>query len=144
MEIVPPIHKDTVKLYPAFRTALTNWLNLVAKECPELEVLPSETWRTLERQRYLYSLNKPGRWMTDMDGVNRTSLHQHGLATDIFIIDKATGKAIWDTKVFLAVYTKVPPKSMGLETLIPSEYGHLQIAGGYDYCKRHLVPVLGG
>lgn len=141
---IPPIHKDTAKLFPAYRTALTTWLNKVTLAFPGLTVTPCETWRTVERQQYLYAQNRPGHWVTNMDGLAHTSLHQHGLAADIMVIDKASGKAIWDTSKYLEIYKAVPPGSFGLETLIPSEYGHLQIAGGYLYLKKHLIPVIGG
>lgn len=48
-----------------------------------VKVAPEGGFRTAEMQNKIYKRNKPGYWVTSMDGYRKKSIHQSGLALDI-------------------------------------------------------------
>jgi hypothetical protein len=133
----PPMRKDTVRLNGVFRDRLQNFLNAANKVLPGWEIRLIETVRTVDRQKWLKATSTKTHWKTDKDGVLLLSLHQYGVAADIGIFSRRDGHYITGTQAYIDLYRAVNPSEYGLETLIPAEYAHLQIATGYVYVKQH-------
>ena len=115
-----------------FRTMLERYIQAVNKAFPNITMSVSETRRTTERQKWLFSQNSDTRWLTNCDGVRFKSMHQFGIAADLFIVDKKTGKSIWDARVWRSVYARIKPEAYDLE-LIPQELVHVQLKGSQKH-----------
>lgn len=124
----PPQNRSLAVLRPDFKARLIQWMGEVNRILlPGTVIKPSETHRTQQRQQWLYRQGRergcgvPGRpvtWTLD-------SNHKYYIAADLFL-DKR-GEALWDSELYMEVYSKVPPENYGLETLAPREYAHIQI-----------------
>lgn len=117
---------STDDLYPDFAERLQRWLLQASVEFPQFIFRITETRRTLERQKYLYSIGRTRQPLGKVVTYTLDSMHRYGLAADIAIIRKATKQAIWDWGVWERVYTKVPPGKFGIERL-RWEMPHLQM-----------------
>lgn len=126
--VEPQKNKSLDALDADFRRNLEGWLAVARAKFPQFEIRVGETRRTQERQAWLYRQNTPHRWVTNCDGVRTKSMHQYGIAVDLVIIRKSTGRAEWDARVWRTVYNWVDPTEYGME-LIPQELVHLQMAG---------------
>jgi D-alanyl-D-alanine carboxypeptidase len=121
-------NRDLNDLHPTFRRKFDLWLKAARAAGWDVRVI--ETFRTVKRQAYLFSLNRPGKWVTSKTGKpGDESLHQSGVATDIVIYTK--GVPSYNTSLYNSLYKKIPPGQFGLEPLWGSEWVHLQIKGGY-------------
>lgn len=127
---------DLDLLWPQFRANLERWLAQAAATFPQFDIRVTETRRTQARQKYLYSLGRTRQPYGKVVTYSLDSNHQYGLAADIAIIRKRTGKAEWGWETWKAVYTKVAPETYGLEKL-EWEMPHLQIAGADGYRLKH-------
>lgn len=75
--------RDINKLNPKAKLAAEYLLE--ACEAAGLKVIVTETLRTTERQQYLYAQGRtrPGKIVTQLDGVKKKSIHQYGDAFDV-------------------------------------------------------------
>lgn len=75
--------RDINKLNPDAKLACQYLLEAAKKE--GLNIIVTETLRTVERQQYLYAQGRtrPGSIVTNCDGVKNKSIHQYGNAFDI-------------------------------------------------------------
>ena len=126
----PIQNRDTSTLNPRFRKNLLSFIaafNAFYKGKYTMKV--AETFRTNERQRYLYSLHNPakGIWKTNCDGVHTYSMHYYRIAADLFVLDR-WGRINYNYKLWRAFYAAVRPSAYGLE-IIPQELVHVQLAG---------------
>ncbi|AFZ66972.1 M15 family metallopeptidase [Deinococcus peraridilitoris] len=119
----PKQNRNLDDLNPLFRAPLERWLAAAKKA--GFTVLVYETFRTLERQRYLYACGRTvapiGRILT----YTLDSAHRYGMACDLVPLH-SNGTANWNG--YAALYKAVPPSDYGLETL-SFEQPHLQLAG---------------
>ena len=106
----------------------TRWIRDVEKEFPQFIVRITSGRRTADQQEALFRQNSADRWVTNCDGRKALSMHQYGLAIDIALERRSTGKIDWDSRTYRTVYARVKPNDYGLE-LIPQEQVHLQLAG---------------
>ncbi|MGL4248947.1 MAG: M15 family metallopeptidase [Lactococcus garvieae] len=76
--------RDIEKLHPYVREKVKELQGICAEKNIKLGI--SETYRTEERQDYLYAQGRtrPGNIVTNAKGAERQSYHQWGLAVDIF------------------------------------------------------------
>lgn len=122
-------------LHPLFRPKLEQWLAAARKA--GFRVLVYETFRTKERQEWLYA---QGRTRAQLDAVGLRhvqprpgpivtktldSAHEYGVAADVVPL-KPDGSPDW--KGYAALYKAAPPERYGLERL-SWEQPHLQLAG---------------
>ena len=119
-------------LHPDFRERLDKWLNAAAAH--GYDILVYETFRTPERQQWLYDAGRKrppyGRYLTyTMD-----SCHRYGLAADLVALKN--GQADWNG--YDNLYKAVPVEQFGLE-LLDFERPHIQIKGGQQYAKDHGI-----
>lgn len=94
------------------------------------EMMIHEALRTTERQKELYAQGrtKPGKIVTDKDGVNFPSKHQLGLAVDCVFVDE-NGKPTWSLIYPWKLYGEMG-KSLGLRWLGDSKLSdmpHLEL-----------------
>lgn len=119
-------------LHPDFRSRLEQWLAAASKA--GFDILVYETFRTPERQKWLFEAGRQrppfGRYLTyTMD-----SCHRYGLAADLVVL--VSGVADWDG--YDKLYKAVDPKPFGLE-LLDFERPHIQIEGGQGYARSHGI-----
>lgn len=126
--VEPQKNRNLDALDADFRLCVERFLTQANAEFPQFEIRVGETRRTQERQAWLYRQNTRDRWVTNCDGVRTKSMHQYGIAVDLVIIRKSTGRAEWDARVWRTVYNRVNPAEYGME-LIPQELVHLQMQG---------------
>lgn len=85
----PKIDKSLESLSEGFRPKAVKLIsNLRARLCiQEVLVIVSETWRSRERQIWLYDSGRgrPGPILTHKDGVTEKSKHQSGDAIDVLL-----------------------------------------------------------
>lgn len=115
-------------LNPQFRECVVRWIKAVEERYPQFTVRITSARRTAQQQQRLYAQNSPSRWVTNCDGARNLSMHQYGIAVDIALERKGTGKIDWNSQTYRTVYANVPPDEFGLE-LIPQEQVHLQQQG---------------
>lgn len=117
-------------LHTAFRRPFDQWL-AAAREAG-FKILVYETFRTLERQKYLYAVGRTiapiGRPVT----YTLDSCHRYGIAADIVPLD-AKNQAMWNG--YDRLYKLVPPSDFGLE-LLSFERPHIQLVGGQARAAR--------
>ena len=126
--VEPPQNRDVNELRPDFRTQLIKWMNACNRFLKDgKQVRISETYRSQERQQWLYNHGRvkgcgtPGRFHTwTLD-----SNHKYRIAADIFI--QENGAAIWNPTIYKSLYAQVPPSAFELETLEPLELVHIQL-----------------
>lgn len=128
----PQQNRNKDALHPDFREKLDKWL--AAATAAGFDILVYETFRTPERQQWLFDAGRKrppfGRYLTyTMD-----SCHRYGLAADI--VPLLNGQANWAG--YDKLYKEVDPGDFGLETL-DFERPHLQIKGGQAYAKEHGI-----
>jgi peptidoglycan LD-endopeptidase CwlK len=128
--IEPAQDRNSNHLHPLFREPLEAWLT--ATRAKGFRVLVYETFRTPQRQKYLYAIGRTiapfGHYLTyTMD-----SCHRYGLAADQVPL-APNGKALWSG--YDALYKAVPPAAFGLE-LLSFERPHLQLAGGQARARQ--------
>ncbi|MDV6376020.1 M15 family metallopeptidase [Deinococcus arenicola] len=118
--------RDRNHLHQLFRTPFEQWL--AAAEAwgrPRgVVILPYETFRTAERQAYLYAQGRtrPGAVIT----YTLDSAHEYGCAADwVPLVD---GVQNWSVDLYNQIYAAVPPGDFGLETL-SFERPHVQLKG---------------
>ena len=120
---------DLNELRPDFKASFLKWYNAANRAMANLgyAVGITETYRTQERQEYLYKLGRvagygtPGRPVT----WTKDSNHAYRIAADFHI--KKDNRAVWDVELYKKLYELVPPEDYGLESLAPTEWAHLQI-----------------
>ena len=120
---------DLNELRPDFKAVFIKWFNAANRAMANLGygVGITETYRTQERQEYLYKLGRvqgygtPGRPVT----WTKDSNHAYRIAADFHI--KKDNRAVWDVALYKKLYELVPPEDYGLESLAPTEWAHLQI-----------------
>lgn len=117
---------STEELYLEFAERLQRWLLQASVEFPQFIFRITETRRTLQRQKYLYSIGRTRQPLGKVVTYTLDSMHRYGLAADIAIIRKASKQAVWDWPVWERVYLAVPPQKYGIERL-RWEMPHLQI-----------------
>lgn len=94
MSSMPPLDTDPRRLDPAFTVALAELLSLLAKAGTPFRLV--EGFRSVERQAWLYGSGRPdvlpwgrpGKWLTNADGVRQKSRHQSGHAADLYPVGK--------------------------------------------------------
>lgn len=123
-------------LWPRFRVNLEQWLAQAVATFPQFEFRVTETRRTQERQNYLFSLGRTRQPYGKVVTYSLDSNHQYGLAADIAIIRKRTGKAEWGWDTWKTIYAKVSPEAYNLEKL-EWEMPHLQIAAADGFRAKH-------
>lgn len=128
----PPQNRSLDALHPDFREKLDKWL--AAATAAGFDILVYETFRTPERQQWLFDAGRKrppfGRYLTyTMD-----SCHRYGLAADL--VPLKDGQADWNG--YAELHRAVPPSDYGLE-LLDFEKPHLQIKGGQQYAKDHRI-----
>ena len=132
MTTEPKQNRDLDTLHPDFRECLDKWLEAAAAH--GYDILVYETFRTPDRQQWLYQAGRTrspfGRYLT----YTLDSCHRYGLAADIVPLNN--GQADWAG--YDKLYRDVDPSLFGLETL-DFERPHLQIKGGQKYAKEHSV-----
>lgn len=132
--------RDLNHLHPAFRAPFEGWL--AAVRAAGLAVLVIETFRTPERQAYLYGQGRTNvpyarsgaqvTWTLD-------SLHRYGLAADVCPV--VGGVLSWNITDYQRMHRVAPPERFGLE-LVRNQQGqivewpHLQLAGGQATATR--------
>lgn len=118
--------RDWSKLHSAFSGRLKRWIAQAEAEFPQFAFRLGEGRRTEARQRWLYASGRtrPGPILTNtMD-----SRHRVGLAGDMYVVRRSFPlKAVWDGRVWRAIYEKVPPEKYGLRCL-EWEFVHLEHA----------------
>lgn len=136
---IPQPNKNMDALHPLFRRPVELWLKDVRAYYPGYEIRVTETGRTLERQKYLYSL---GRTRPNPDFGMRyvqvtwtlATMHRLKCALDWVPLNRRTGKVLYEARVYDAIYKRFPPAHYGLELLTDRgriiEYPHLQLKGG--------------
>jgi hypothetical protein len=121
-ELEPPQNRSLDDLHPIFRQQLESYVSFAQRYTPH-ELRIGETRRSLERQVWLFS---QGRVNTErIRSWTVASKHRSGLAADLYMVDRVTGQAVWDTEVWRAMYELAPPAWYGLTT-ISKEYVHLE------------------
>ena len=128
----PLQNRDKNALHPDFRERLDKWLDAAAAH--GYDILVYETFRTPERQQWLYGAGRSrppfGRYLTyTMD-----SCHRYGLAADL--VPLVSGRADWSG--YDKLYKEVDPNLFGLE-ILDFEKPHIQIKGGQTYAKEHNI-----
>ena len=125
--------RDMNELAQAMRDRIEPWLQKARAFLKPLgyDALIVETYRTPERQAYLYSLgrSRPGKVVT----YTLDSVHQLRCAVDW--VPVKDGQAVWDAKLYERVYKAVPLAEYGLERL-DFELPHLQVIGGQDAARK--------
>ncbi|GAA5514758.1 hypothetical protein Dcar01_03519 [Deinococcus carri] len=122
--------RDPNHLHQLYRTPLEHWLaDARAWGKPRgIEVCVYETFRTAERQAWLYAQGRtrPGPVVT----YTLDSSHEYGLAADWVPLRLVGERWVqdWSHATYNAIYAAVPPARYGLETF-PWERPHLQLAG---------------
>ena len=120
----PTQDRNLNHLHPTFRKPFEAWL-AHARESG-FKILVYETFRSPERQKYLYALGRTippfGRVVT----YTLDSCHRYGIAADLVPLD-AKGNALWNG--YDKLYRACPPSAYGLE-LLSFERPHVQLAGG--------------
>ena len=120
---------DLNELRPDFKAAFLKWYNAANRYMANIgyAVGITETYRTQERQEWLYKQGRvqgfgtPGRPVT----WTKDSNHGYRIAADFHI--KQGNVAKWDISLYQMLYENVPPEDYGLESLAPTEWAHLQI-----------------
>ena len=132
--MVEPI-KDMKELAPVFRRRFEAWV-LEANKVLALKglvVRVTETYRSAERQDYLYALgrNSKGQVIDAKQVVTYTqdSSHEYRIAADWVPYDPKKRVVLYDRAIYGAVYKAVPLGAFGLERYI-WESPHVQLAGG--------------
>lgn len=121
-------------LNPTMEKRYLRWKNQASAQFPQFIFKEAWTRRTAQEQFSLWLQNTPTHWVTNMDGYKHPSLHQYGLAVDVFVIRKEGNGTDWSERVYLAIFSQVPPEKFGLEQ-IAGELGHLQAKGGYNVVR---------
>jgi peptidoglycan LD-endopeptidase CwlK len=120
----PAQNRTLNALHPLFHKPFDQWLE--ATRAAGFNILVYETFRTPERQKYLYAIGRTiapiGRVVT----YTLDSCHRYGIAADIVPLD-AKGRAMWNG--YDRLYKAVPPSAYGLE-LLDFERPHIQLSGG--------------
>lgn len=126
-QLGPGQQRDMNLLHPTFRPRIERWL--AKARSAGFNVRVTETFRTMERQRWLYASgrSRPGPIVTN----TLKSSHRMGIAVDIVLIN-SNGSANWDVAAYQRLYRLVPPKDFGLATLEPFEWVHLELPGGWS------------
>lgn len=129
--------RDPNLLNPMFKAALDAWRLYASAYAAGYSIHYGETLRTQERQDWLW---KEGR---DNDHPKKTwtqtSVHQYGLACDIYLTD-AQGNAVWDSLKYKQLYAVAPPSLFGLVHLGGiGDWVHLQYATAEDLAKTRAV-----
>jgi len=128
----PVQNRDKNALHPDFRERLDKWLDAAAAH--GYDILVYETFRTPERQQWLYDAGRKrppyGRYLT----YTLDSCHRYGLAADL--VPLKGGQADWSG--YDKLYKDVPPSDYDLE-LLDFERPHVQIKGGQEYAKAHGI-----
>ncbi|CAM3265335.1 hypothetical protein DESA109040_05810 [Deinococcus saxicola] len=118
--------RDRDHLHPLFRAPFEQWLAAVQAWSKSRGIVPLayETFRTAERQAYLYASGRtrPGPVIT----YTLDSAHELGVAGDW--VPLVGGKQSWDVGLYNEIYAAVPPGAFGLETL-DFERPHVQLRG---------------
>lgn len=120
----PPQDRDPASLYPPFRGLLETYVAF-AQGCTLHEVRLGECRRTEARQAWLYAQGRVN--AARVRSWTMESRHRWGLACDLILIDRATGRPVWDERVWLELYAAAPPAWFGLTT-ISRELVHLEHA----------------
>lgn len=117
-------------LAQVFRTPFERWL--AEARANGFKILVVETFRSKERQEYLYSFGRtrPGNIVT----YTLDSAHEYGVAADIVPLDPK-GQPDWSPAAYDRLYRAVPPGKYGLE-LLSFEKPHIQLAGGQAKAKQ--------
>jgi D-alanyl-D-alanine carboxypeptidase len=126
--MTPAQDKDRNHLLQAFRSRLEAWL--AAAAAAGFQILVYETFRTAERQLYLYGSGRRGvAYARSGPVLTRTtdSAHEYGCAADLVCLSP-NGEADWSEAAYARLYAAVPPERYGLE-LLPWERPHLQLRG---------------
>lgn len=126
----PKQNRNLDELNAKFKSNLTRFINAFnGFYAGKYKMGVSESFRTLDRQRYLYSLNNPARgiWKTNADGVLTYSMHYYRIAADLFVTNRF-GATDYNYRTWRAFYQAIKPGIYGLET-IPQELVHVQLAG---------------
>lgn len=139
--IEPPKNSSHDDLYPPFRADFERWLAQAQATFPQFHIKASETRRTLKRQQWLFSRGRTAK--IDAQGnpipmVTYTLLSKHrwGMAADLVVTRKTSPKdAIWDWRVFQAIYKAVPPAKYGLRVL-DFELVHLEMMNADQVIAR--------
>jgi myo-inositol catabolism protein IolC len=90
------------------------------------KILVYETFRTPERQIYLYAIGRTIAPIGRMVTYTLNSCHRYGIAADLVCLD-AKNNALWNG--YDKLYKTCPPSAFGLE-LLDFERPHVQLAGG--------------
>lgn len=128
--MTPAQDRNLDHLNQLFRTPLERWLAAARAWCQGrgLQILVYETFRTAERQVYLFAQGRtrPGAVIT----YTLDSSHEYGLAADWVPLRLMGGHWVqdWSHETYAAVYAAVPPGQFGLETF-SWEKPHVQLAG---------------
>jgi len=119
----PKQDRNLDHLHPLFREPFENWL--AAVEAAGYDLLVYETFRTPQRQAWLYDAGRKrspyGRYLT----YTLDSLHRYGCAADSVV--QKNGEADWNG--YKQLYADAPPEQFGLERL-DFEQPHVQLGGG--------------
>lgn len=125
---MPPRINSLDTLAKIFQVPFEAWLAHVSSNVTHVDFVVTETLRTLERQRWLYS---QGRYppYENVPEVTWTldSRHRWGLAADIAMIRKDTGQPIWEISSWQWLYRVYPLEPFGLKSLAPREYVHIEL-----------------
>jgi LAS superfamily LD-carboxypeptidase LdcB len=132
----PKQNRDMDALHADYRTRLDRFL--ADAKAKGFRVLVYETYRTPERQAWLYSQGRPGphagrpqvTWTLD-------SLHRYGLAADMVVL-APSGAADWSAAAYARLHAACPPAKYGLQ-LVAGEKPHLEIVGGQSYAAQHGI-----
>ncbi|NJK42990.1 MAG: M15 family metallopeptidase [Pleurocapsa sp. SU_196_0] len=139
----PAKNRNPKALHPEFLGRLERWLAAARVAFPHLEFSIGEGRRTLTRQRWLFGVGRTHTLKSRVVTWTLLSMHRWGLAADIVIVRKtARGVAIWDTSVWQHVFAVIPPSKFGLESLVPTEWNHLQIVDANSVVARQSLKGL--
>jgi len=121
--MTPNPDRDLSKLDPQFRAQFEAWFTGAQAAFPQFTFGVTEALRSAERQAALWAQGRtmPGPVVT----WTRHSRHQDGLAVDWHLAQD--GRALWDPRLYAAVYEAVPLEPFGLRTL-EGDLVHVELA----------------
>lgn len=126
----PKASREMDGLHPVVRYPLEAYLARANALLTYVDIYPSETLRTVERQAWLFALGRDPALIAQGHRRARTwtfdSKHLVGLAADLVMVRKGTKEALWDETSWQWLYQTVPPESYGLRGLNPREWVHLE------------------
>ena len=123
----PPQNRNMDDLHPAFRPLIESYIKDVSKILTHVELIVTETRRTVERQSWLYAQGRYAPYQnTRVRSWTLWSKHRYGLASDLAMIRRDSGEAIWAEASWAHLLEVCPPEHYGLKNLNPIEWVHFE------------------